>query len=101
MPALINQHSDWPGVSNAVSADERTSKVCIKPERIEGSLRAVVGDQPVPVLIDQHYRSGGVVLVIRSLGGQRGPGEVVGCGLDVGHDDIQRQNTGVPSISVR
>ena len=50
-----------------------------------------MGDQPVPALIDQHDWSGVRALARVAHRGHGGSGEVVGCGLDVGHDEVQRQ----------
>jgi hypothetical protein len=44
-----------------------------------------------PALIDQHYRPGVSALTRISYGGQGGVGEVVGCGLDVGDDEVKGQ----------
>lgn len=46
----------------------------------------VVGDLPVPVLLDEDDRCGPGVLVAISAGFHRGARLVVGSRLDIGHD---------------
>ena len=61
------------------------------PKGIRLGHSAVVGDQPVPALIDQHDGSGVSALARVSYGGQGGSGGVVRCGLDVHHNEVQGQ----------
>lgn len=61
------------------------------PDRVQLGHGGVVGDQPVPTLIDQHdwVRVGDLTLL--SPGGHGGPSEFVGRWLDVFHMEQRRQ----------
>src|ERR1700722_4677295 len=61
------------------------------PEPVHLGHGGVMGEQPVPALIYQHYRPAVSALTRVSYGGQGGSGEVVRCGLNIGNDEVKGQ----------
>jgi hypothetical protein len=59
---------------------------------IQFVVRAVVSDEPMPILQDQHDGSDAAVFVPRRRVRDGRTGEVVGRGLNIGHGEIDRPN---------